>query len=56
MADDDITASQLCAGETYKTAVKMAFAKGAALGNTRRAIDFHVELNMSAKPRSGKRG
>jgi hypothetical protein len=43
----------LCTGETYKTAVKMTFARGAALedpahlfnasleGNTRRAIDFH---------------
>jgi hypothetical protein len=43
----------LCTGETYKTAVKLTFAKGAALddpsrlfnssleGNTRRAIDFH---------------
>lgn len=43
----------LCTGETYKTAVKMTFAKGAALddptglfnasleGNTRRAIDVH---------------
>jgi hypothetical protein len=43
----------ICTGETYKTAVKMTFAKGAALedpaklfnssleGNTRRAIDFH---------------
>jgi hypothetical protein len=43
----------LCTGETYKNAVKMTFAKGAALedpaglfnssldGNTRRAIDFH---------------
>jgi hypothetical protein len=43
----------LFTGETYKTAVKMTFAKGAALedpkglfnasleGNTRRAIDFH---------------
>lgn len=43
----------LCTGETYKTAVKMTFAKGASLddpaglfnasleGNTRRAIDFH---------------
>jgi hypothetical protein len=42
----------ICTGETYKSAVKMAFAKGAALddpsglfnssldGNTRRAIDF----------------
>jgi len=42
----------LCTGETYKSAVKMTFAKGAALedpsglfnssldGNTRRAIDF----------------
>ena len=44
----------ICTGETYKTVVKMTFAKGAALddpsglfnssldGNTRRAIDFHV--------------
>jgi hypothetical protein len=46
-------AGMICTGETYKTAVKMTFAKGAALddpsglfnasldGNTRRAIDFH---------------
>jgi hypothetical protein len=43
----------ICTGETYKNAVKMTFAHGAALedpsglfnssleGNTRRAIDFH---------------
>jgi hypothetical protein len=43
----------ICTGETYKSMVKMTFAKGAALedpsrlfnssleGNTRRAIDFH---------------
>jgi hypothetical protein len=43
----------LCTGETYKTVVKLTFAKGAALddpsrlfnssleGNTRRAIDIH---------------
>jgi hypothetical protein len=43
----------VCTGETYKNAVKMTFARGAALddpaglfnasleGNTRRAIDFH---------------
>jgi hypothetical protein len=43
----------ICTGEAYKNAVKMTFAKGAALndpsglfnssldGNTRRAIDFH---------------
>ena len=43
----------LCTGETYKSSVKMTFAKGASLedpsglfnssleGNTRRAIDFH---------------
>jgi hypothetical protein len=43
----------ICTGETYKNAVKMTFAKGAALkdpsklfnasleGNTRRAIDLH---------------
>ena len=46
-------AGMICTGETYKTVVKMTFAKGAALedpcglfnssleGNTRRAIDFH---------------
>ncbi|AKK27828.1 DUF1801 domain-containing protein [Mycobacterium sp. EPa45] len=78
-------AGMICTGETYKTAVKMTFAKGASLpdpsnlfnssleGNTRRAIDFHegdaieeealaaliasaVELNLSSKSRSGKRG
>ena len=43
----------ICTGESYKTVVKMTFAKGAALkdpsglfnssleGSTRRAIDFH---------------
>ena len=43
----------ICTGETYKTVVKMTFARGASLedpsglfnssleGNTRRAIDFH---------------
>jgi hypothetical protein len=43
----------ICTGETYKTVVKLTFAKGAALedpsglfnssleGNTRRAIDVH---------------
>ena len=46
-------AGMICTGETYKSAVKMTFAKGASLpdpsglfnssldGNTRRAIDFH---------------
>ena len=52
----------ICTGETYKTVVKMTFAKGAALddpsglfnssldGNTRRAIDFHEgeEINEAA--------
>ena len=45
-------AGMICTGETYKTVVKLTFAKGAALpdpaklfnssleGNTRRAIDF----------------
>ena len=45
----------LCTGETYKTAVKLTFAKGASVkdpaklfnssleGNTRRAIDFHED-------------
>ncbi|MEO8381026.1 MAG: DUF1801 domain-containing protein [Acidobacteriota bacterium] len=51
----------VCTGETYKTAVKMTFAKGAALedpaglfnssleGNTRRAIDFHEGEKIDAK-------
>jgi hypothetical protein len=46
-------AGMICTGETYKSAVKMTFSKGASLkdpsglfnssleGNTRRAIDFH---------------
>jgi hypothetical protein len=46
-------AGMICTGETYKTTVKLTFAKGAALddpshlfnssldGNVRRAIDFH---------------
>lgn len=52
----------ICTGETYKNAVKMTFAQGAALedpsglfnssleGNTRRAIDFHegVEIDEPA--------
>ena len=52
----------ICTGETYKSAVKLTFAKGAALedpaglfnssleGNTRRAIDFHEgdEINEDA--------
>jgi hypothetical protein len=45
----------ICTGETYKTVVKLTFAKGASLddpsglfnssldGNTRRAIDFHED-------------
>ncbi|HEY1479194.1 MAG TPA: DUF1801 domain-containing protein [Gaiellales bacterium] len=45
----------ICTGETYKSVVKMTFAKGASLddpsslfnssleGNTRRAIDFHQD-------------
>jgi len=51
----------ICTGETYKAAVKMTFAKGAALddpaglfnasleGNTRRAIDFHEGDKIDAK-------
>ena len=46
-------AGQICTGETYKSIVKLTFAKGASLqdpanlfnssleGNTRRAIDLH---------------
>ena len=51
----------ICTGETYKKAVKMTFAKGAALedpsglfnssldGNTRRAIDFHEGEKIDEK-------
>ena len=51
----------VCTGETYKSVVKMTFAKGAALkdparlfnssleGNTRRAIDFHEGENINEK-------
>lgn len=50
----------LCTGETYKSVVKMTFAKGAALkdparlfnssleGNTRRAIDIHEGEKVNA--------
>jgi hypothetical protein len=51
----------ICTGETYKSIVKMTFAKGAALkdparlfnssleGNTRRAIDFHEGETINAE-------
>ena len=51
----------ICTGETYKNAVKLTFAKGAALkdpahlfnasleGNTRRAIDFHAGDKIDGK-------
>lgn len=51
----------ICTGETYKSAVKMTFAKGASLpdpcklfnasldGNTRRAIDFHEGEHIDEK-------
>ena len=51
----------ICTGETYKTVVKLTFAKGAALkdparmfnasleGNTRRAIDLHEGDRIDAK-------
>jgi len=51
----------LCTGETYKTAVKLTFAKGAALadptgmfnssldGNVRRAIDIHEGETIDAE-------
>jgi hypothetical protein len=51
----------ICTGETYKNAVKMTFARGAALedpsglfnssldGNTRRAIDFHEGEKIDEK-------
>ena len=51
----------ICTGETYKTAVKLTFAKGAALedpsglfnssleGNVRRAIDIHENEKIDEK-------
>jgi len=51
----------VCTGETYKSAVKMTFAKGASLedpsglfnssleGKTRRAIDFHEDEEIDAE-------
>src|SRR5262249_42658885 len=51
----------ICTGETYKSAVKMNFAKGASFddpsglfnssleGNTRRAIDFHEGDRINEK-------
>jgi len=51
----------ICTGETYKSVVKMTFAKGAALqdparlfnssleGNVRRAIDFHEGDKINEK-------
>ena len=48
----------ICTGETYKSVVKLTFAKGASLkdpsglfnssleGNTRRAIDFHEDAEI----------
>ena len=51
----------ICTGETYKTVVKLTFAKGAALadpaklfnssleGNTRRAIDIHEGEDIDAE-------
>ena len=54
-------AGMICTGETYRNAVKMTFAKGAALddpcglfnasleGNTRRAIDFHENDRIDEK-------
>ena len=53
-------AGMICTGETYKLAVKLTFAKGAALpdpaglfnasldGNTRRAIDLHEGTQLDA--------
>ena len=51
----------ICTGETYKSVVKITFAKGASLddpsglfnssleGNTRRAIDFHEGEKINEK-------
>ena len=51
----------ICTGETYKSVVKMTFAKGASLkdpaglfnssleGNTRRAVDFYEGDKINVK-------
>jgi len=51
----------ICTGETYKSAVKLTFAKGASVkdpaklfnssleGNTRRAIDFRENAEIDEK-------
>jgi len=58
-------AGMICTGETYKSVVKMTFAKGASLedpsglfnssleGNTRRAIDFHEGDKIDEKALRG---
>ena len=55
----------ICTGETYKNAVKVTFAKGAALkdpshlfnasleGNTRRAVDIHEREKIDEKALKG---
>ena len=55
------TTGSICTGETYKSVVKMTFAKGASLtdpsglfnssleGNVRRAIDFHEGDKLDEK-------
>jgi hypothetical protein len=55
----------ICTGESYKSVVKMTFAKGASLpdpaglfnssleGNTRRAIDFHEDDTIDEKALAG---
>lgn len=55
----------ICTGETYKSVVKLTFAKGASLqdpsglfnasldGNTRRAIDIHEGEEIDAKQVQG---
>jgi len=55
----------ICTGETYKSVVKLTFAKGAALedpaglfnssleGNTRRAIDIHEGEKIDTKALKG---
>ena len=55
-----ITMDMICTGETYKSVVKLTFAKGASLkdpsglfnssleGNVRRAIDLHEGDEMDA--------
>src|SRR6266705_2332457 len=45
----------VCTGETYKNVVKMTFAKGAALKDPSRSIQFQPRRECQARPRHPRR-